>query len=196
MRNQNKKGLIFVISGPSGSGKTTLLARLVKDKGLRQRLVKSISITTRPRRLKEKQGRDYRFLSDKQFAQQRQRKKILEWTRYLGYYYATPRDFVEEKLAEGKSILLSLDLKGASRIKQLYPHQTITIFILPPSLDVLRDRIEKRSPGTKKEETQSRLELAEGEILAAPRYDYCLVNQDLQKTFGQLKEIVLKEIGF
>jgi guanylate kinase len=190
----NKKGLIFVISGPSGSGKTTLVARLIRDKDLRQRLAKSVSVTTRPRRLKEKEGKDYFFLSPKRFRQQRQAKKILEWTRYLGHYYATPREFTEAQLAAGKSIMLSLDLKGASRLKRLYPGQAITIFILPPSLGVLRDRIEKRSPETKKTEIRRRLKLAEGEVLAAQEYDYCLVNQDLQNTFDRLKEIMLKEM--
>jgi len=193
-KQKKQKGLIFVISGPSGSGKTTLVARLIRDKGMRQRLAKSISVTTRPRRLKEKEGKDYFFLSPKQFRQQRQAKKILEWTKYLGYYYATPRNFAEAQLAAGKSIMLSLDLKGALRLRQLYPGQAITIFILPPSLGVLRDRIEKRSPETKKAEIRRRLKLATAEVLAAQRYDYCLVNQDLQNTFDRLKEIMLKEM--
>ena len=194
-RKQNNKGVIFVISGPSGSGKTTLVARLAQDKDLRRTVAKSVSVTTRPRRLKEKQGKDYRFLSSKEFIQQRQSNKLLEWTRYLGYYYATPRDFIDERLSQGRGILLSLDLKGASRIKQLYPHQTITVFILPPSLGTLRDRIQRRSPEAKKQEIHGRLELAEEEILAAGKYDYCLINRDLQKTASRLKRIILKEIG-
>ncbi|MDP2941334.1 MAG: guanylate kinase [Candidatus Omnitrophota bacterium] len=187
--------MIFLVSGPSGSGKTTLLASLVKDKDLRRRLARSVSITTRPRRFKERQRKDYYFIDSREFARQRQRKKILEWTRYLGYYYATPRDFVQDRLAQGKSILLSLDLKGARLIKRSYPDRTITIFILPPSLGVLRGRIENRSPATTREEIQNRLKLAQAEVLAARRYDYCLINDDLQKTLAQLKEIVLEETG-
>jgi len=191
----NKKGLVFVVSGPSGSGKTTLVAKLVKDKDLRNAIIKSVSVTTRPRRLKEKPGEAYRFVSRGEFLQLRKTKKLLEWTRYLGYYYATPRDVVEEALRSGRGILLSLDLKGAARIRQLYPRHSVTVFILPPSMGALRERIEKRSPEAKDGEIHRRLQLAEKEILAADTYDYCLVNRDLPKTISRLKKIVLREIG-
>jgi len=193
-RNQiENQGLIFVISGPSGSGKTTLLTNLLKSKDLKNRLVKPISITTRPKRSGEKNGKDYFFVSQKQFKQEKQAKKILEWTRYLSYYYATPKDFVERQLRKKKNLILSLDLRGALRVRRLYPKNTITIFILSPSLAVLRDRIEKRCNKTKKAEIQKRLKLAEKEIQASDRYDYRLVNQDLDETVRQLKDIVLRE---
>lgn len=195
MRNQGKKeGLIFVVSGPSGSGKTTLLAKLLQAKGLKGKVVKSISLTTRPRRSGEKNGKDYFFLSPGQFREKKQAKKILEWTKYLGYYYASPKDFVQRQLAGGRNLILSLDLRGALRIKRLYPENTVTIFVLPPSLGALRERIEKRCRRTKKEEIKRRLELAEKEIRLSRRYDYCLTNEDLPDTVKELKEIVLKEI--
>ena len=186
-------GLIFVISGPSGSGKTTLLAKLLKGKGLKNRLVKSISFTTRPKRSTEKNGQDYFFIRQERFRQLQRAKKILEWTKYLGYYYATPKDFVERQLRKGKNLVLSLDLKGALRIKRLYPQNTKTIFIMPPSLGVLRGRIEKRCKKTKKEEIRERLKLAEKEICVSRRYDYCLTNQDLDDAVRKLTEIVLRE---
>jgi len=193
-RKNSGKGLIFVLSGPSGSGKTTLLTRLVGDPAFKGRLVKSISVTTRPKRRKEKEGVDYFFLKSGQFRRQRKAEKILEYTRYLGYYYATPKDFLEQTLKRGKSIILSLDLKGAARLKKLYPGNAVTIFILPPSIKALRRRIEKRSPETKRDEVSNRLKLAEKEILASRHYDHCLVNKELDRSVNRLKKIVLSEI--
>lgn len=156
-------------------------------------MVKSISFTTRPKRSGERQGEDYFFISNPEFKQKLKQKKILEWTRYLDYYYATPREFLKEQLAKGKNLVFCLDLKGALKIKQIYPQNTITIFIRPPSLGQLWQRIEKRCTKTKKEEIQKRIKLAKEELLSSSRYDYCLVNWDLTDTVRQLREIVLKE---
>ncbi|MBU0709962.1 MAG: guanylate kinase, partial [Candidatus Omnitrophica bacterium] len=104
--------MIFVISGPSGSGKTTLRDKLLEDQELiREGLTKSVSLTTRPRREGERNRQDYSFITEKQFKLKLKGKKILEWTKYLGYHYATPRDFVEQQLKRGKSVILCLDLK-------------------------------------------------------------------------------------
>ncbi|MFA5410725.1 MAG: guanylate kinase [Candidatus Omnitrophota bacterium] len=189
------KGLIFVISGPSGSGKTTLASNIVKDKTLRKKLRKPVSFTTRFRRSKEKNGRDYFFISEKEFQKQRRGKKILEWTKYLGYYYATPRDFIERELKKGRHIILCLDLKGALKVKRLYSGNTITFFIMPPSLRELHKRIKKRCKRTKHEEVRRRLGLARREIQAARRYDYCLVNKNLREVTGRLKRIILNKIS-
>ena len=188
------RSLIFVISGPSGSGKTTLLKNLLKTKDLRHRLVKSISFTTRPKRPGERNSKDYCFISQKQFKQKLKDKKILEWTRYLGYYYATPKDFIDRYLAKGKHIILCLDLKGAFKIKQLYPQNTVLIFVLPPSLGTLKDRIKQRSQKTKKEELVQRISLAQKELMAVKRYDYCVLNKDLRTALSELKEIILNKI--
>lgn len=189
------RGLIFVISGPSGSGKTTLLKKLLKSKELLKKgLVKSISFATRPRRSTEKPGEDYFFITKEEFKQERKAKKILEWTRYLGYYYATPKDFIEKQLGMGRHIFLCLDLKGALKIRQLYPKNTVTVFIIPPSLVTLKNRIQERCNKTKKEEIRQRLKLAKRELLASQRYDYCLVNQNLRRAVRELKGIILREI--
>ncbi|HLD82400.1 MAG TPA: guanylate kinase [Candidatus Omnitrophota bacterium] len=190
-----KKGLIFVISGPSGSGKTTLLKKLLNDKALSPRLVKSISLTTRPKRSVEKEGRDYFFISRKEFQQKKRAKKLLEWTRYLGYDYATPKDFVEGNLAKGRSAALCLDLKGGARIKKLYPKNSVTIFIKPPSIAQLQERIEARCKETRRLEIKKRLGLARRELLFAGKYDYSLVNRNLGAALEELKEIVLIETG-
>lgn len=190
-----KSGLIFIISGPSGSGKTTLLKNLIKTAQLKQRLVKSISFTTRPKRVGEKNGKDYFFISERQFKQKLKAKKILEWTRYIGYYYATPRDFIEAKLKQDRHIILCLDLKGTLTIKRLYPKNTVTIFVIPPSLGALKERIKRRGDKTKKEEIAKRLELAHQEMQAHPKYDYCVINKDLTKTVSELKNIILNKIN-
>ncbi len=195
MRAKKNKGLIFVISGPSGSGKTTLVKRLLKTEGLKNKLVKSVSFATRAKRSGEKSKIDYFFISEKDFLKKLKIKEILEHTRYLGYYYGTPREFVEGQLRKGKHILLCLDFKGALRIRRNYPDKTKTIFVLPPSFKALRNRIAKRCRKTKNEEIEKRLNLATKELRQAKHYNYCLVNRDLDKTTEKLRKIILKEIS-
>lgn len=190
-----KRGLIFVISGPSGSGKTTLAAALVNDKGLAPRLAKSISATTRPKRTGEREGRDYFFLDRKEFLRRLSRKKILEWTKYLGYYYGTPAEFVENKLARGKSVVFCLDFKGVCQLKKLYPTDVRTIFVIPPSLTELKQRIVKRSPGVGRKEIEGRLRLAGGELSLAESYDYRVINTKFSQALKDLKKIIKIELG-
>jgi len=190
---KKSQGLIFVLSGPSGSGKTTLLGNIIRSAKLRKKFARSISFTTRPKRSGEKHGKDYFFIDRAEFKQKSKAKKILEWTKYLGYYYATPKDFVDEQIRKKRHIILCLDLKGAAKIKRLYPENSVTIFILPPSLEALRNRIEGRCNMTKKEEVRQRLKLARQELLASRKFDYCLVNRSLQRAVNELKRIILKE---
>jgi guanylate kinase len=194
-RKQGSRGLIFVISGPSGSGKTTLRDKLLKDREIKKYgLAKSVSFTTRPKRSREFNGKEYFFITEDEFKQRIKAKKNLEWTKYSGYYYATPKDFLEQQVKQGKHIMLCLDLKGALSIKRLYPDNTVMIFIIPPSLEALRERIEKRCNRIKKEEVSQRLKIARRELLAYEKYDYCLVNKNLQQALKGLKDIVLKKI--
>lgn len=189
------KGLIFVISGPSGSGKTSLLAEILKAKELRSKLIRSVSLTTRKRRTGERNRKDYFFVTLQEFNRLLKAKKILERTRYLGYYYATPRDFVEKQIFKGKHIGLCLDLRGALKLKRLYPRNTITIFVEPPSLDALKHRITNRCSKTKPEEIGKRIKRARIELLHSRKYDYCLMNKNLESAAGKLKKIVLNEIN-
>ena len=179
-KKQNRPGKLFIISGPSGSGKTTLLAGLIKDKKIGKLLVKSRSLTTRPRRTGESNGSEYFFVTPLEFRHLLKAKKILEWTRYLGYYYGTPKGPLEIQLSYGRNIGLCLDIKGARTLKKLYPNNTVTIFILPPSLEVLKSRIEYRSSSTNKKEIARRVRLARRELLAASEFDHCILNQSLQ----------------
>jgi guanylate kinase len=193
-KSTKKPSFLFIVSGPSGSGKTTLAGKVIKSQELKNRLTKSISLTTRPRRLGERDKRDYFFVSHQKFKKLLKAKKILEWTRYLGYYYATPKDFIETQLKKGKHLLLCLDLKGSRRIRRLYPRNTVTIFVIPSSLSVLRDRIKKRSGKTTQEEIRKRMRLAQNELLAVDTYDYCLLNEDLKQGIRDLKSIILNKI--
>jgi guanylate kinase len=192
-KRENKPGKIFIISGPSGSGKTTLLSRLIQDKIIGKLLAKSRSVTTRPKRLGERQGKDYFFVTPDEFKRLLKAKKILEWTRYLGYYYGTPKEPVENRINKGKHLGLCLDLKGAAVLKKIYPRNTVTVFILPPSLNALKARIEGRCRETNKKEITQRLRLAKEEILAAAKFDYCILNQNLRIALWELKNIFLKE---
>ncbi len=195
MRKQSKKqGLIFIISGPSGSGKTTLVENLLGNKTLKNKLARSISFTTRPGRSGEQDKKDYFFISEKRFRQEQKAQNLLEWTKYLGYYYATPKEFIERQLHKAKHVILCLDLKGAFTIKRQYPKNTVTIFVMPPSLDTLLQRIAARCNRTKEKEVRQRLRLAQEELSACDRYDYCVVNKDLEQATKQLQGIILKEI--
>jgi len=193
-RAQNS-GKIFVISGPSGSGKTTLLEKLLKSRGVKNLLERSISFTTRPQRRGEKESRDYFFISEAEFKRKQREEKILEWTKYLGYHYGTSRDFVQGHLARGRCIALCLDTAGAKQIKRAYPRSAVTIFIAPPSLAALRQRIEGRRRETEKSEIAKRLGLARRELAQARDYDYRLINDDFGRALDGLRQIVLKYIG-
>jgi len=189
-----KRGLIFVISGPSGSGKTTLIKSLLKDKGLRNIIAKSVSFTTRPKRANEKNRRDYFFIKQERFKALLRGKKIIEWTRYLGYYYGTPKDYLDGELRKGRHIVLCLDTKGARKIKNIYPANSISIFILPPKIEALNERIRSRSR-IKKENLLERLNLAKKEIALSQRYDYKIMNDDLQLALKELRDIIFDGIG-
>lgn len=190
-----KRGLVFVISGPSGSGKTTLAAALVRDRRLAPKLTKSISVTTRPKRTGERQGRDYFFVSRGDFLRRRREKKILEWTRYLGYYYGTPEEFVERNLAQGVSVVSCLDARGVTQLKRVYPGCVRTIFVAPPSVAELERRIIGRSPQVASQEIRGRLGMARRELFLAARYDYKIVNKKFTQALKELKAIVRQELS-
>jgi guanylate kinase len=113
----------------------------------------------------------------------------------LGYYYGTPKEPLERQLKRGKNIGLCLDLKGARILKKIYPNNTITIFVLPPSLSVLKERIQNRSRHTKQQEVAQRMLLARRELQAAGKFDYCILNQNLPVALQELKSIFLQESG-
>jgi len=189
----NKK-LIFVISGPSGSGKTTLINALLSDAQIKKGFTRAISFTTRPKRQGEINGRDYFFISKKEFEKKLKEKKILEWTKFLDYYYGTPLSYFQRLLKRKKHILMCLDERGALKIKETFPQKTVTIFILPPTVGVLQQRIKKREKRCDRRQLKERIALAKQQLKLAKAYDYRLVNRDFGYSVEQLKKIILKEI--
>jgi len=183
-----KVGRIFIISAPSGCGKTTLCRKLLRsDAGL----VRSISATTRPRRKGESRGNDYYFASKADFQKGISRGRFLEWARTYGWYYGTPRRFVDRMLRRGRDVLLSIDVKGAFKVKALYP-DAVLIFILPPSLQELKGRLKKRNADNKKE-IEKRLKIVRRELSFTSKYDYAVVNDSIEKAVNKLRAIVIAE---
>jgi len=189
-----KKGLLFVLSGPSGVGKDTLLRELLKTD---LKISKCVTYTTRPPRPGEVDGLDYKFISLAEFEELKKNNAFLEWAEVGGNLYATPKDFVEKKLREGEDVILKIDVQGAMRVKELFP-EAILIFIAPPSLEVLGERMRKR--GSPEEEIKRRLQIASREMEMSKNYQFVLVNNDLEETLQKLYELIKrkqeeKEIG-
>jgi len=183
-----KNGKVFVVSAPSGSGKTTLCRGLLKAGA---GLYPSVSATTRPKRPGEINGKDYYFMSKADFQRWIKQDKFLEWTRTYGWYYGTPKKFVGELLKKGHDVLLSIDVKGAMKIKRLYPG-SVMIFIKPPSLRELKERLKGRKSDDTKE-IKKRLRIVNKEMAFAGRYDYIVVNDSITKAVDALKAIVVAE---
>jgi guanylate kinase len=178
----------IVISGPSGVGKTSIIERLPEfDPGVRL----SVSVTTRPRRAGEVEGRDYHFLTREEFERRRAAGALVEWAEVHGYGYGTPREPVERWLAEGYDALLDIDYQGGLKIKQVYPGAAL-IFILPPSWSELEARLRGRQSDPEADVAR-RLDDAAAEIAQAARYDYFVVNSDLELAYEQVLAIVMAE---
>lgn len=188
-RAANRKGKIFVISAPSGCGKTTLCRKLLNDK---LKLARSISATTRSARKGEKEGVDYFFVSPAEFIAMIDKKDFLEYEENFGYLYGTPKKLVEELLNSGKNVLLSIDVKGAMNVRKLYPKESVLIFILPPSIEALKKRLEERSSDAA-HSILNRLKISRKEIAYKNRYDYTVVNDRLGTAYKKLKNIIISE---
>jgi guanylate kinase len=183
-----KNGKVFVFAAPSGSGKTTIIKNILNSF---PDIVFSISATTRKKRENEVHGKDYFFLTEEEFKTKIERNEFIEWERFYDYYYGTLKSFVDETLGRCKSVLLDLDVKGAVSIKKLYPEAAL-IFIAPPSMEILETRL--RSRGTDSAaDLAKRIERAKFEMTFKDKFDYIIVNDDLQKAVEQAKTII-KEI--
>lgn len=169
----DKKGKLIVVSGPSGAGKGTVLRELMsKHDGF----VYSISATTRKPRNEDKEGVTYFFMSKDKFRELIKNGGLLEYATYNDNYYGTPRRFVEEKISDGKNVILEIEVQGAMQIKKLFP-EALLVFITPESFEVLSERLHSR--GTETEDViENRLAIARKEAPTALEYDYIIVNRD------------------
>ncbi len=183
------KGMLVVLSAPSGCGKDTVFKELCKR---RDDIVKSVSATTRNPREGEKDGVDYYFKTEEEFKRLINSKGLLEYTVYNGCYYGTPVEGVNKAINEGKICFLIIEVEGGQNIMKLMP-ECVPVFLLPPSLEVLEERLIKRHTDSM-EDIKHRIELAKTELSLADVYKYNVVNDDLEKAVDKIEEILEKEL--
>ena len=189
MEQAVKRGTLLVLSGPSGTGKGTVCG-VVRDH-LGDAVRYSISATTRKPRTGEEHGREYFFFSKEEFEALRDQNGFLEWAQVYDNYYGTPRAFVEEVLASGKDCILEIDPQGALQVREA-TDEAVLVFIAPPSLEELRNRLTGR--GTESaEEVEKRLSCAESELAYRDKYDYIIVNDDVETAAAKMEAILLAE---
>ncbi len=178
------EGLLLVISGPAGAGKGTVVGELVKDENIRL----SISATTRAPRGQEQNGVEYHFLSREEFEKMIEENGFYEYAQYVGNYYGSPKKPVEKWRSEGKDVILEIEVQGCKKVKSIEPG-CISIFIKPPSLEVLEKRL--RGRGTETEEViAKRMARAKEELLLAEDYDYVVVNDALEDCVADVRRII------
>jgi guanylate kinase len=179
-----QNGKLFVISAPSGCGKGTILSEILKD----ENFYYSVSATTRAPRAGEVDGVNYRFLSREEFENLIQSGNMLEYAEYCGNYYGTPLDKVNENLSLGKNVLLEIEVQGAMQVKEKVP-DAVFIFIAPPSLETLKQRLLKRN--TEDEDViNQRIKTAEKELEFKDKYDFVVINDDLEVAIEEFRDIV------
>jgi guanylate kinase len=181
------KGLLFVVSGPSGAGKGTICKRLVEKHDIHL----SVSMTTREPRPGEVGGESYYFTTETSFLEEMEKGGLLEHAKVYGNYYGTPKDKVIEQLKQGRDVVLEIDIQGAMQIRNNYPAGKF-IFILPPSMAELRKRITGRGSETE-ESINLRMHEALKEVAYIGKYDYCVVNGELEEAVNRVEAIIVAE---
>ncbi|MGC2062151.1 MAG: guanylate kinase [Thermodesulfovibrionales bacterium] len=191
VQQKKTRGGIFIISAPSGAGKSTLCSRLMESM---ENILPSVSYTTRPPRQGEINDAHYTFVSEKKFRGMASRGAFVEWAKVHGNLYGTSGRRLKSLVGAGADVLLDIDVQGADQIRKSLD-SGVYIFIMPPSLSVLRSRLEKRMSGTKErqEDIERRLARARDEMKHYNRYDYVIVNDDLKSALRQFEAIVTAE---
>lgn len=185
----HRRGLMFILSSPSGTGKTTIARRLLEHDG---HIRMSVSVTTRPIRPGEVDGRDYHFVSQDQFDRMVEAGELMEWATVFGNSYGTPKAQIRAGLKEGRDFLFDIDWQGTQQLFQKAETDVVRVFLLPPSLDELRRRLTGR--GTDSPEViASRMARAQAEISHWDGYDYVVVNDDIDACFAKVVEILEAE---
>lgn len=188
MIKTNNKGLLIVVSGPSGAGKDTICQKLIKENS---NIWMSVSMTTRKPRPLEKDGVDYFFVSSEEFENKISNGTFLEYASYNDNYYGTPKDKVEEKLNEGKDVILVIDINGAINIKKIIP-SALFIFIMPPDMETLKNRLIGRKTESKDKVVQ-RFITAYNEVNNYKKYNYVVVNDKVEDAVNKVKSIIQSE---
>jgi guanylate kinase len=184
-----RRGLMFVLSSPSGAGKTTLSRMLLKaDRNVEL----SVSVTTRPRRPSEIEGRDYHFIDLARFEAMVRTSKLLEWAEVFGYRYGTPRQPVEKALRAGCDVLFDIDWQGTQQLREKARDDLVSVFILPPTVKELHRRLQRRAQDSRAI-IVSRMAKAADEMSHWPEYDYVIVNRDKDEAFDQVRAILAAE---
>jgi guanylate kinase len=178
------KGVLMVVSGPSGVGKGTVVKKLIQK---RVDVVESISCTTRAPREGEVHGREYYFLSKEEFLKRIEQNDFLEYDEHFGNYYGTPKSFVQEKLNE-KSVVLEIDVVGALNAKKAFPDSAL-VMIVPPSVEELKRRLQSRKTETD-EQIENRLSRLEYELSFKDKYDFVVVNDNVDEAVAELENIL------
>jgi guanylate kinase len=183
------KPKLFVFSAPSGSGKTTIVKEVLNSF---PNFVFSISATTRKKRPNEKDGVDYFFITEKEFLERIEKNEFVEWEKFYDYYYGTLKSQIDDNIKNGRHTVFEVDVKGAISIKKYYP-EAVLIFIAPPSIEELKQRLIKRNTETE-EDLKKRIERAEMELSFKDKFDYVVSNSDLEFAKKEVKKIIEKEI--
>ncbi len=181
----DKRGAIIAISAPSGTGKTSIVKRIINEIS---GLVFSVSATTRKKRDNEKNGIDYFFISEAEFEKKIKNDEFVEWEKVYDYYYGTFKSVVEENISKGKSVILEVDVKGALSIKKIYPEANL-IYVIPPSHNELIRRLKNRKTENDTD-LKKRLERAIMELSIKDKFDYFVVNKDLEKAISDTKSLI------
>lgn len=182
------RGLLFVLSAPAGTGKTTLAQKLVEE--FPTHVVRSITTTTREPRKNEHEGKDYYFVSEEEFFRMKREERFLESATVFGKHYGTSKDEVERMRKAGKHVLLVIDTQGADSVRKLL--DPITIFVKPPSEEELKHRLVKRNMDSEAD-METRLSWATKELTQASKFDYIIVNDDLDVAYQVLRSIIIAE---
>ena len=182
------KGILVVVSGFSGSGKGTVMKRLMEKY---DNYALSVSVTTRNPRPGEKDGEAYFFRTKEEFEQLIREDGLIEYAQYVENYYGTPRKYVEEQLAAGKDVILEIEIQGAMKIREKFP-DTLLVFVCPPSMGELKNRLVGRGTETM-DVIEFRMKRAKEEALEMDRYDYLIVNDDLQECVEEMHQIIQGE---
>ena len=184
-----RRGLMLVISSPSGAGKSTIARTLL---GTDKHIGLSVSVTTRPRRPSEVEAVHYHFKSVREFERLRDSDALLEWAEVHGNFYGTPREPVEQAMAEGRDMLFDIDWQGAQQLQEKMSADVVSIFVLPPTMTELQSRLHRRAEDSE-EVIQTRLVNSRAEIAHWREYDYVIINDDLDTAFDAVQSIVKAE---